>query len=102
MMHNEPADQTVFLALVGSIRERDAAHLLIDSTRSFGQSPFWLFEGNPQEAPCNRLESLGVRVLPLAVPDQVARWYYGAKVYACAQGRRPGDFCSSISHLACS
>ena len=88
-MHNEPADRTVFLTLVRSIRERESACLLIDSIRSFGgalnRSPIWLFEGNPQEAPCNRLEGLGVRVLPLAVPDQVARYYYGAKVYACAR-----------------
>ena len=88
-MNNEPADQTVFLTLVGSIRERESARLLIDSIRSFGgalgHSPIWLFEGNPQEAPCNRLESLGARVLPLTVPDRVARYYYGAKVYACAR-----------------
>jgi hypothetical protein len=36
-------------------------------------------------APRNRFESLGVRVLPLTVPDKVARYHYGAKVCACAQ-----------------
>lgn len=88
-MHNEPADQTVFLTLVGSIRERESARLLIDSIRSFGgalgHSPIWLFEGNPPEAPCNRLQSLGVRVLPLTIPGKVARYYYSAKVHACAR-----------------
>ncbi len=88
-MDNKPADQTVFLTLVGSTRERESARLLIDSIRSFGgalgHTPIWLFERNPPEEPCSHLESLGVRVLSLDVPDKVARYHYGAKVYACAR-----------------
>ncbi len=82
-------DQTVFVTLVSTIKQRAGARLLIDSIRSFGGAlrhcPIWLFEADPQKAPCNSLQDMGVRVLPLTVPDAVNRYWFADKVYACAQ-----------------
>jgi hypothetical protein len=82
-------DQTVFLTLVRSPRERSCARVLIDSIRSFGGTlshrPIWLFEADPQSAPCNSLESTDVQVFSLSVPDTVRRFYFADKVCACAQ-----------------
>lgn len=83
------ADQTVFFTLVRSIIERSCARILVDSIRSFGggmaRCPLWLFEVNPQQAPCDSLEREGVRVIPLRMPDTVRHYYYADKVYACAK-----------------
>ena len=88
-MSNTVAAQSAFLTLVRSTREVLHARLLIDSIRSFGgdwsDCPVWLFEANPAQAPCASLESAGVQVLPLTVPDAVRRYDFGDKVYACAQ-----------------
>jgi hypothetical protein len=82
-------DQTVFVTLVSTIKQRSCARLLIDSIRSFGGTlrhcPIWLFEADPQRAPCNSLQDMGVRVLPLTVPDAVNRYWFADKVYACAR-----------------
>ena len=82
-------DQTVFLTWVYSIEQKRNARLLIDSIRSFGgtlrRCPIWLFEANPQKAPCSDLADTGVRVLPLTVPDTVRHYLFASKVYACAQ-----------------
>jgi hypothetical protein len=63
--------------------------MLIDSIRSFGGAlsdcPIWLFEADPQKAPCSSLQSMDVQVLPLSMPDTVRRYYFADKVYACAQ-----------------
>jgi hypothetical protein len=81
-------DKIVFLTLVRSPSERSCARFLIDSIRSFGGTlshcPIWLFEADPQAAPCNSLESQDVRVFSLSVPDTVRRFYFADKVYACA------------------
>jgi len=87
-MSNAIATQTIFLTMVRSIKEKERACLLIDSLRSFGalsDCPIWLFEANPQKAPCQSLESERVQVLPLIVPDTLRRYDLGDKVYACAQ-----------------
>ena len=88
-MSNTAVAQTIFLTLVRSIGERARARLLIDSIRSFGgplsDCPTWLFEADPHEAPCESLQDAGVQVLPLNVPDTLRRYYFGDKVYACAQ-----------------
>ena len=95
-MSNTVAAQSVFLTLVRSIREMSRARLLIDSIRSFGgdwsDCPIWLFEtlspldhSPAAQSPCASLESAGVKVLPLNVPDAVRRYDFGDKVYACAQ-----------------
>ncbi len=85
---NNTIDQTIFLMLVRTIRDRWCAGLLIDSIRSFGGTmshcPIWLFEADPEKAPCNSLESMGAQVVPLTVPDTVRHYLYADKVYACA------------------
>jgi hypothetical protein len=81
--------QTVFLTRVSTAGQRSRARLLIDSLRSFGGSlchcPIWLFEADPQGAPCGDLEGADVQILPLAVPDTVKHYWFAAKVYACAR-----------------
>jgi hypothetical protein len=88
-MSNTAVAQTIFLTLVRSIGERARARLLIDSIRSFGgtlsDSLIWLFEADPHQAPCESLQDAGVQVLPLNAPDTLRRYYFGDKVYACAQ-----------------
>ena len=88
-MSNMAINQTIFLTLVRTIGERTGARILIDSIRSFGeamsQCPIWLFEANPQIAPCQSMENMGVQVLPLSVPDTVKHYFFADKVYACAQ-----------------
>jgi hypothetical protein len=84
----EPQD-TAFLMLISTVDQRSSARLLIDSIRSFGgpfrHAPVWVFEADPQGAPCNDLEETGVRVLPLTVPDAVRHYWFAGKVYACAR-----------------
>ncbi len=49
--------------------------MLIDSLRAFGgvldNCPIWVFETNPQRAPCQDLTGNGVQVIPLNVPSIV-------------------------------
>jgi hypothetical protein len=82
-------DQTMFLTLVRTTSERSCARILIDSIRSFGgvlsHCPIWLFEANPQRAPCDSLGGMDVQVFSLSVPDPVRHYYFADKVYACAQ-----------------
>lgn len=88
----DPLDQNTFLTMVRSAREKAQARLLIDSLRAFGgrlgQSPVWVFEARPQEAPCQDLAGEGVQVLPLEVPGPARRNYFGPKVYACARAEQ--------------
>jgi len=82
-------DQIVFLILASTANQISGARLLIDSIRSFGGTmshyPVWLFEADPQKAPCKDLESEGVRVLSLTVPDSVRHYWFADKVYVCAR-----------------
>lgn len=91
-MSNTTDDRTVFLVLVSTIGQRSGARLLVDSIRSFGGAlgdcPIWLFEADPQGAPCKSLEGTGVRVLPLTVPETVRHYWFAGKVYACAQAEK--------------
>jgi len=88
-MSHPVVGQTVFLTRVSTVGQRSRARLLVDSIRSFGGAlrhcPIWLFEADPQEAPCGDLEGAGVQILPLAVPDTVKHYWFAAKVYACAR-----------------
>jgi len=81
--------QTVFLTWVHSLRQRRCVQVLVESIRAYGgalsRCPVWLYEANPQEVPCGDLEGLGVRVLPLHVPDTVRGYILASKVCACAQ-----------------
>ena len=81
--------QTIFLTWVHSPRQKRCARILVESIRAYGgvlsRCPVWLYEANPQEVPCGDLESLGVRVLPLHVPDTVRGYILASKVCACVQ-----------------
>lgn len=81
-------DQTVFLTLVRTASDRSCARILIDSIRSFGgalsQCPIWLFEANPQEAPCKDVGT-GVQIVPLSAPETVRGYAFADKVCACAR-----------------
>ncbi len=82
-------DQAVFLTLVRTTSERERVRLLIDSIRCFAgalsERPIWLFDANPQNSPRNSLESMGIQVQPLKVPETVRHYYFADKVYACTQ-----------------
>jgi hypothetical protein len=89
MMTNPTDGEIVFLVLVSAVDQLSRARLVIDSIRSFAgplrQAPVWVFELDPQGAPCQDLEASGVRVLPLTVPDTVRHYWFAGKVYACAR-----------------
>jgi hypothetical protein len=82
-------DKTVFLTLVRHPQQRRGARMLIDSIRTFGGAmcdcPIWLFEADPQRAPCQDLARDNVQVIPLVVPESVKHNWFGSKVTACAQ-----------------
>ena len=88
-MNDVVSGQTVFLTWVYSPRQRWCARVLVDSIRAFGgalsQCPVWLYEANPAQVPCADLQDLGVRVLPLDVPEGVRGYILSSKVCACAQ-----------------
>jgi hypothetical protein len=88
-MRSTNIEQTLFLTLVRSTRERVCAHLLIDSIRSFGGAlsscPIWLFEANSQGAPFNNRGGKDVQIFPLSVQGTVKDYYFADKVYACAK-----------------
>jgi hypothetical protein len=88
-MNDTVSGQTVFLTWVHSPRQKRCARVLVESIRAYGgalsRCPVWLYEANPQVAPCGDLESLGVRVLPLRVPEAVRSYILADKVCACAQ-----------------
>jgi hypothetical protein len=94
-MSHPVVDQTAFVTVVRTIEQRSCARLLIGSIRSFGGAlrhcPIWLFEADPQEAPCDDLEGMGVRVLPLTVPDTVSGYWFAGKVCACARAEELTD-----------
>lgn len=82
----------VFVTLVGGAGSREKAKLLIDSLRTFGGStsrcPIWVFEADPEGAPCADLAGDGVQVHPLEVPESVRGNWFAAKVCACAQAEK--------------
>lgn len=88
-MRDTAVGQTIFLTSVSTPNQRSEARLQIDSIRSFGGDlsgcPVWLFEADPERAPCEDLGGQGVRVLPLDVPDTVSHNWFAGKVCACAR-----------------
>jgi hypothetical protein len=80
--------QATIVTLVRSPREITCARLLIDSIRAFGgalgEAPIWLFEADPQSAPCSDLQEPNVRAVPLDLPDNL-RYLFADKVFACAK-----------------
>lgn len=85
----EPVNDLLFVVLTGSSQARKHFRLLVDSLRTFGRSygrcPIWLFEVNPGAAACQEFEKLGIRVLPLTVPDALKGYILADKVAACAR-----------------
>ncbi|MBL7164395.1 MAG: hypothetical protein ISS57_17550 [Anaerolineales bacterium] len=78
----------LFVTLVSSPEHLAKAQLLIDSIRTFGgplsRSPIWIFESDPQRAPCEYLRGDGIHVIPLKIPESVRGNYFAGMVYACA------------------
>ena len=94
---SDPTDKTILMTLVSTAGQRARAKLLIESIRSFGGNlsdcPIWLFESDPQGAPCGALAADGVDIHPLVLPDTVKDYWFGAKVTACSRAEelaRPG------------
>lgn len=101
-MDSTPREETVFVTLVGSMRQLGCARLLIDSLRDFGgplkDCPIWLFETAPHKAPCQPLSRPGVEIFPLTAPASIQAYPLGPKVYACARAEETaaGRFTSMI------
>ena len=81
--------QTVFFTLVRSVAERRSTKMLIDSLRTFGgtlsQSPFWVFEADPENVSCAGLIQAGAQLIELQIPASLGNYYFASKVSACAQ-----------------
>jgi len=78
-----------FVTIVNEPDEIPLARRMMDSIRAFGgpmsACPIWLFETDPDGAPCGGLAGEGAEVVPLAVPDARRRYFFGGKVCACAE-----------------
>lgn len=81
--------EACLVTLVHHPRELPRVRLLIESLRAFGgplqDAPIWLFEADPQRAPCQGLAGEGVLIMPLRAPEALARYPLGLKVCACAR-----------------
>jgi hypothetical protein len=79
-------DRTLIVTLVRTAQDKVNAQLMIESLRSFGGSfslcPIWIFEGDPQLAPCRDLEGTEIRIMELG---QIGSYRFAGKVRACAQ-----------------
>lgn len=86
------SDSTVFVTMVTEPGEIPLARRMIGSLRAFGgpmrDCPIWLFEIDPDGAPCGDLAGDSVEVIPLAVPDALRRYLFGAKVWAGAEAEK--------------
>lgn len=86
MMENSP-HKLIFLTLIRTAQDAHFVHLLVESIRSFGgdlsQCPVWIFATHPVAAGHLPLEN--GHIFPLAVPENVAHYFFADKVFACAQ-----------------
>lgn len=82
-------DQTVFITLANTTRQRSSAHLLIDSIRSFAgpmrNYPIWVFTADTQDQASNELKDLDAEIIPLTIPDTIKPNWFAGKVFACAR-----------------
>jgi hypothetical protein len=82
-------DQTVFVTLISTAKQRSATQLLIDSIRSFAGAmrnhPVWAFTLSAPEQDQDKLRDLGAEIIPLSVPDSVKSNWFAGKVCACAR-----------------
>jgi len=76
------------VTLVTSEDAERSARLLVDSLRAFGgplaDCAVWAFVPASTTGLGSELADAGVRVVPLDVPEELARYPFGAKVTACA------------------
>jgi hypothetical protein len=83
------AEGCVFVTTARHAQDKRAVRLLLESIRTFGgplrACPVWVFAVDPEREPCTDLAASPVRVIPLAVPDDVAAYWFGGKVLACAR-----------------
>jgi len=78
----------IFITQVRSRAEKAHARLLIDSIRAFGgpmrDCEIWVFATKPANEPCDDLEGLQVKVIPLSVQRKFMDYPFGDKVFTCA------------------
>lgn len=78
----------VFLTEIHTLEHKRFIRILLASLRTFGGalagSPFWVFEADPDNAPCEDLAGEAVRIIPLDTPPVLRAVDFGDKVYACA------------------
>jgi len=94
-MSDDINNPPVFVTLVRNRRDIPQTRLLINSLRSFGGAvhncPVWIFEVNPQHAPCEPLKGDNIAIFPLEVPESIKSYLYGDKVYAGRQAEEMAD-----------
>jgi len=82
-------DNAVLITMVRSPEELSRVRLLIRSIRTWGGAlarlPITLFNVNPVHVSCKELEDDITESIMLDIPDNLRRYYYGDKVYACAR-----------------
>ncbi len=94
-MREPMVSDVLLLTLVRNAGEGERARMLVDSIRSFGgdlsHCEVWLFEADARAGSSESYESSNIRILPLHAPDQLGRYYFADKVYACARAEEMVD-----------
>lgn len=84
--------KTLFVTVISSFEQERQATLLAESIRSFGgalaDSAIWMFSPAPGEQFMKDADRLSARVVRVKVPDAVAKYIFGAKVFALAEAER--------------
>lgn len=92
---NPSNDSVIFITWVYSKDAKAKARTLIESIRSFAgplsECPIWVFEAEPQKAPCNDLQAENVKVLSLDLPASLKPYFFTRKVFACQQAEIRAD-----------
>ena len=88
MSETQRTKQTLFVTIVRTEMGRKCARVLIESLRQFGgnlsNAPLWVFEANPEKAPCQSLVGPGVTLQQLSIPKNIKNYIFSDKVSACA------------------
>jgi hypothetical protein len=92
----DPSNNSViYMTWVYSSDTKAKVRILIDSIRSFAgplsDCPIWVFEAEPQKAPCYDLSGKNVEVLPLNLPVTLKPYLFTRKVFACYQAESRVD-----------
>jgi len=81
--------KTIFITMVRSPEELSRLTLLVKSIRAWGgrlaRLPIIIFSVNPIQVSCKELEDDLTESIMLDIPDNLRRYYYGDKVFACAR-----------------